>query len=366
MTPAATLPPLTHHEILALVEPFVRAGHRPDLARSDRVQRRIVFHPQALPGGVAGPPGEPDDGSDGSSAPPPGTGVGPITAPTNDSVTGPTLTQTLVLEQPAPGRCMLARSLAVAAGPEACVELEGEDPAALLLRLQALPPQRQFLVVDGVTVALRQRLPAPDPGGAPAAPVLREAEAGVAGLTLRARVSGVGGYPAELELLRGDGPAPHLPDDLLAVLGGPWSHLTALQRGWIGTIALRGEEPRRSALALERLAQTVAHLACTLAEPPPRFHERHRRARWIAGLRGTLPVGVGLAVIGAALYAQRLGPEGQSTLAMLANATPPLLLMLLFLRKEIPRIGLPRVPRRPAPDAWVPRAPAPREAAPPA
>ena len=34
MTPAATLPPLTHHEILALVEPFVRAGHRPDLARS--------------------------------------------------------------------------------------------------------------------------------------------------------------------------------------------------------------------------------------------------------------------------------------------------------------------------------------------
>jgi hypothetical protein len=74
----------------------------------------------------------------------------------------------------------------------------------------------------------------------------------------------------------------------------------------------------------------------------------------VVGLRGTLPVLVGLAVVGAALYAQRLGPEGQSTLAMLANATPPLLLMLLFLRKEIPRIGLPRVPRRPAPDAWTP------------
>ena len=64
-----------------------------------------------------------------------------------------------------------------------------------------------------------------------------------------------------------------------------------------------------------------------------------------------------MAVVGAALYAQRLGPEGQSTLAMLANATPPLLLMLLFLRKEIPRIGLPRVPRRPAPDAWTPSPP---------
>jgi hypothetical protein len=332
MTPAA-LPPLTHHEILALVEPFVRAGHRPDLARSDRVQRRIVFHPQALAG---------------------------------DAPALPPLTQTLVLEQPEPGRCTLARSLTSAEGPAPRVELEGEDPAALLQRLQALPPQRQFLVVDGVVVALQQRLPAPGPGGAAPAPVLREAEARVAGLRLRARVSGVGGYPAELELLQGDGPAPRLPDDLLAVLGGPWSHLTALQRGWIGTIALRGEEPRRSALAMERLAQTVAHLTRTLAEPPPRFHERHRRARWIAGLRGTLPVLVGLAVVGAALYAQRLGPEGQSTLAMLANATPPLLLMLLFLRKEIPRIGLPRVPRRPAPDAWTPRAPAPREAAPPA
>jgi hypothetical protein len=42
---------------------------------------------------------------------------------------------------------------------------------------------------------------------------------------------------------------------------------------------------------------------------------------------------------------------------MLANATPPLLLMLLFLRKEIPRIGLTRVPRRPAPDAWTPSPP---------
>jgi hypothetical protein len=44
----AALPALTHHEILRLVEPFVRAGHRPDLAASDRTRRRIVFHPQAV------------------------------------------------------------------------------------------------------------------------------------------------------------------------------------------------------------------------------------------------------------------------------------------------------------------------------
>ena len=324
-----TLPALTHHEILRLVEPFVRAGHRPDLAASDRTRRRIVFHPQA----VAAEQGQ-------------GT-------PTS----APPLTQTLELELPEPGRCTLTRRVTTPDGLEARVEVEGADAAALLRRLQALAPQQQIACVDGVLVAWQQRLPlAPGDAAPPVPAVLRGAEARLAGLTLKARVSGVGGYPAELELLRGEAPAPRLPDDLLAVLGGPWSHLTALKRGWIGSISLRGEEPYRSARAQARLTQTVAHLARTLAEPPPRFHERHRRARWRVGLRGTLPVLIGLAIVGAALYAQRLGPQAQSTLAMLANATPPLLLMLLFLRKEIPRIGLPRVPRRLAPDAWQPTA----------
>lgn len=335
MRAEAALPALTHHEILRLVEPFVRAGQRPDLAASDRTRRRIVFHPQAVAATPGPAPAQHEDTS--SPAPP--------------------LTQTLELELPAPGRCTLARRVTTPDGLEARVEVEGADAAALLRRLQALAPQQQFASVDGALIAWQQRLPLGADDAAPPVPaVLRGAEARLAGLTLKARVSGVGGYPAELELLRGAAPAPRLPDDLLAVLGGPWSHLTALNRGWIGSIAVRGEEPRRSALAQVRLTQTVAHLARTLAEPPPRFHERHRRARWRVGLRGTLPVLIGLGIVGAALYAQRLGPQAQSTLAMLANATPPLLLMLLFLRKEIPRIGLPRVPRRLAADAWQPTA----------
>jgi hypothetical protein len=348
----AALPALTHHEILALVEPFVRAGHRPDLAASDRTRRRIVFHPQVL-APVPSPDPQAGSGSGTESDPGPRTAA-PKPPGASPMSPMPKLTQALVLEQPAPQRCTLTRRVTTPDGLEACVELEGADAGALLRRLQDLTPQQQFGRADGALVAWQQRLPLPV-GDAPP-PVLRGAQARVAGLTLAVRVSGVGGYPAEIELLRGEGPAPRLPDDLLAVLGGPWSHLTPLKRGWIGSIALRGEEPRRSALAQARLTQTVAHLSRTLAEPPPRFHERHRRARWIVGLRGTLPVLLGLGIVGAALYAQRLGPEGQSTLAMLANATPPLLLMLLFLRKEIPRIGLPRVPRRLAPDAWEPAA----------
>ena len=36
-------PPLTHHDILALAEPFARRGRRVDLAASDRIARRVVF-----------------------------------------------------------------------------------------------------------------------------------------------------------------------------------------------------------------------------------------------------------------------------------------------------------------------------------
>ena len=41
----ATAPPLTHHEILALVEPFSRQGRQVDLAGSDRTARKLLFKP---------------------------------------------------------------------------------------------------------------------------------------------------------------------------------------------------------------------------------------------------------------------------------------------------------------------------------
>ena len=37
--------PLTHHEILRLIEPFTRRGRHVDLSATDRIERRIVFKP---------------------------------------------------------------------------------------------------------------------------------------------------------------------------------------------------------------------------------------------------------------------------------------------------------------------------------
>lgn len=46
-------PPLSHHEILVLADPFARAGLQVDLAATNRAARTVVFKPVELP--AAGP-----------------------------------------------------------------------------------------------------------------------------------------------------------------------------------------------------------------------------------------------------------------------------------------------------------------------
>lgn len=321
--------PLTHHEILALVEPFVRSGIAPDLAGSDRAARRVAFRPRAV---------EPDELQAGGAA-----------AWLRGAL--PPLTETWQLDSPEPGHVRLMRQLATPQGLAAQLHAEGPDAQALLRAAQAVPVQEHFRVVAGVVAALTLRLPE----GAQR-PVLRHARAQVGAVELHMKVSGVGGYPAELELLRTDAAAPRLPHDLLAVLGRAWDHLGEVGRGWMSRVSLRGEEPRRSREALARLDEALAHLARTFAEPPARFHARHRLARWGVALRSTLPWAGGAAIVGGALLVRREG--GHAVLALLANAAPPLLMILLFVRREMPRIGIPRLPRRLDAQAWVP-APAP-------
>jgi hypothetical protein len=57
-------------------------------------------------------------------------------------------------------------------------------------------------------------------------------------------------------------------------------------------------------------------------------------------------------VVGAGLAAQRAGGEWNAALAILANIAPPLLMGLFFLRREMPRIELPRIPLPPRASAW--------------
>ena len=336
VAPAASgLAPLTHHEILALVEPFVRAGLAPDLTASDRAARFVVFRartvaPQGLPG-----------------LPPP-------------QVTQP-LSECWRLDASEPDELAVWRELAWPQGPTA--RLEGRCPdaspvalAALLEAMLAVEPGRLFVQAPAppgavALAGLTQRLARPGPPGTTEpALVLKAAQAQLGGLTLRMSLSGVGGYPAEIELLRPSGDGLRLPHDLLAVLGRAWEPLTELSRGWVARVSVRGEEPRRSREARAHFSLALAHLAATLAEPPARFHERHRAARWAVVGRGLSPWLVGLGIVAVALWARQNG--GSSVLALLANVAPPLLMGLFFVRREMPRIALPHWPGRLADDAW--------------
>lgn len=314
--------PLTHHEILERVAPFSRAGHVLDLPASDRAARRLAFKP------------------------------------TEHAATAalPALTEQLSLhdrEGDREGEWHLLRELRTASGQRATLEATGEDPAALLAQVQAVPLAAQFLhAVPGDAssplAALQQRC---GPGGTL---VLREAQAEVAGFTLAMTVSSVRGYPAHLDLLKCEDDKRSLPDDLLEVQGRAWGRLTALRKGWDASVQLQGTEPARSADARERLRQALLHLQQTLAEPPAQFHTRHRAARWRIGLLRGGPLMFGLLFVALAFALRGQGGSSESSLAALANLAPPLLMALFFMRREMPRIELPRWPRRPPASSWQP------------
>jgi len=315
---AAAIAPLSHHQILELVAPFSRAGCALDLAGSDRAERQLVFKPvlHAAASGL------------------------------------PAMTEHLTLQAVGHGWALTRRLLADD-GLQASLLAEGADPAELLAAVQRVPPTRQFMhAVDNDTAsslaALHHRI------GQGGALVLREARARVAGLTLKMKVSSVKGYPAHIDLLRGDGDTRRLPDDLLEVQGRAWTRLTELRLGWEASVQLRGSEPQRSADAQLRLCQTLAHLQATLSAPPTQFHERHRAARWRVGLARGGPLMLGVLLVAAAFAVRGRGDGSEAALAALANLAPPLLMALFFMRREMPRIELPRWPRRLPPSSWQP------------
>ena len=311
----AGLAPLTHHQILSLVAPFSRAGCALDLPASDRAGRRLRFKPVAH------------------------EAAGAL----------PALTERLRLEDTDNG-WRLTRELEPASGPAAALSAEGDDPGALLATVQAVPPAQQFPRVPGLAnpVALVQRC-TPD-GGL----VLREARARVCGLGLQMRLTSVRGYPAILELTREEADTRRFPLDLLQVQGRAWARLEPRRLGWESSVQLRGSEPERSADAQARLTATLQHLQCTLSDTPTQFHRRHRGRRWRIGLARGGPLMLGVVLVVAAFAVRGRGGVGESALAALANLAPPLLMALFFMRREMPRIELPRLPQAPATNSWQP------------
>jgi hypothetical protein len=317
------MPPLTHHEILILVEPFSRRGRRLDLALSNRVERRLMFKPIDHAGDAAG-----------SSA----------------------LRESLKLENPEPDKFLLTRVLSLTSGLEATLEAEGPEPGELLERIDAVPPHSQFRAGPGYRIALSQRAEAvtgsvPE-GAAPVRPILRRGEVEVAALRLTLRVPAAKGISGEVEVLAGADDSIELPEDLLAVLGWNWDRLVRAGDRWRSNLRLRGLGVERSRDAESELEAVARHLAQTLAEPPCLFHQRLVRQRWGVAFRRSIPLLVCAGMIGAAAAVPAFGIGEESILRLLIYQSPPLLLGLAITMREVPRIELPPWPRPSRATSW--------------
>jgi hypothetical protein len=301
--------PLTHHQIIGLVEPFTRRARHVDLAASNRQERRIVFKPVEH----AGPP---------------------------------LLHDTLELENPYDEHFVLTRRLQLdGTDLHASLTAQGRDAGELLRRIEAVAPQRQFSTAPGAMTGLSFRLDA-------TRLILTEAVVQLGGYTLHMRVPRVKSMAAEFELTAPAASAVTLPEDLLAVIGWDWSPLRTRKDGWTGKVRLRGKEPRRSTSAELKLARTVQHLVATLSRPPAAFHQRYAKARWGAALRRGIPLLTALGMIGGVSMLPRAALDDFSPLRMMLFNIPTLLLALAFSMQELPRFEIPPWPRRLDASAW--------------
>lgn len=310
------LPPLSHHEIVALVEPFARAGRQVDLAVSQRLERRIGFRVRehAAAGAL------------------------------------PALRESLQLENARAGSFALTRTLVAPDGQTAELVAHGDDTGALLARVDAVAPAAQWRCGSGWALAFSHTLAAPSRLIAAPSPQLARASGRVGALVFSVTVSSVRGIAAEFDLPDQTDFRP--PEDLLAVLGWSWTPLRRVRQGWKGALLLRGSGPQRTADAEAKLERTARHLAATLAEAPVHFHARHAGARWRVVGRRLIPLLATLALIAGAAGVSQLQMADNSVWRMLIFHAPPLLLAALFCLRELPRFELPPLPRPLAAPAW--------------
>jgi len=307
------LPPLTHHEIIGLVAPFTRHGRHVDLAGSDRHRRLLRFKPV-------------------------------LHAEASNGL--PALNETLRLENPAEGKFRLTRVLAPGAGPEAHLVAEGADVGNLLARIEAVAPHDQLATHDGAIIAMSHRLEtAAGSGGSVAARIFTRGVAVVDGLTLTMKMPSVPGMPADLELEPNAPDLIELPEDLLAVLGWRWTRLIRNKDTWRASLRLSGRGSARIKDAESGLERATRHLARTLAEPPANFHRQRVLARWGVFARRGIPLMAIIALIATGVAIPSFNLSQESVVRMLIFNSPPLLMIVVFSMREVPRIEIPPIPR---------------------
>ncbi|MEO8937765.1 MAG: hypothetical protein ABI277_02990 [Burkholderiaceae bacterium] len=305
--------PLSHHEIVGLIEPFSRRGRHADLAASDRLERRLLFKPRDHAG---------------------------------DDAALPAHREVLQLDAATGGRNRLTRTLVTTEGLQSALRVEGDDPAVLLARIEAVPHALQLRSGTGYRMALDLGVDASS-----GRVTLTGGSARAGGLLLTMKMPTSGSRRADVVLSTAIDDTIELPDDLLAVLGRDWSRLDPwierTIRRWSGSVRVRDDAARK-------LEHAAGHVAEVLAESPPQFHERFAMARWLFAFRRSIPMLVCVALIVGALFFTRAGLSQDSVVRMLIFNAPPLMLVAFFCMRELPRIEWPRRPRRWTAAAWRP------------
>lgn len=311
--------PLSHHQILELVEPLTRRGRRVDLAASDRLKRRLLFKPDAR------------------SAP--DSGVPPFAS-------------TLQLEAFERGGLRLTRSVVHPVGLVATLVADGSDLGAMADAIDAVEPSCHFSTGPGFVIARSHQLVSTDPGQAAARMRLDHAAAQIDGLTLQLTMPSSARLAGDIVLSAPTAAGLELPEDLMAVLGWDWARLVPARGGWNSKLRLPRREPQRSRHAEARFELATRHLAAALAELPGRFHERHAAARWVAAFRRAIPLLTAGALVLVAIGVARLLVGATPLVYMLIFDGMVGLLALGFCVQELPRFEIPPLPRRSAARSW--------------
>jgi hypothetical protein len=315
--------PLTHHEILTLVEPFARRGRHVDLAASDRLARRLVFKPL-------------EHAFDGHEP--------------------PVLRETLTLEKLITGTYRLTRVVSLPGGPPATLTALGLAPADMLADFHTVDPRHHFRCAPGILIARSYELefdPHRHERGATALPIFTRGVAHVQGLRTTLSLPSTRGVAAELvlETLPGD-ELLELPQDLLAVLGWDWARLLSNRDGWKSKLRLRGGALRRSRGAEAALELAARHLAQALAEPPGRFHERWLAARWGVVFRRSIPVLTLLLLVATIAVLPHVLVDPNPAVRLLLFDVPTALIVLSFSLQELATYEIPPLPRRSGASSW--------------